>query len=255
MYGVDSLADATPDPSLERYGYHCLPQHQLELLDDIEARFERGDRLRLGLKVLMEEDRGWAEIIATAKLGHPVALGLCLLFGKGVEKNQELAVEILKPSSDRGHATAQFGLGYCYHMGEGVRFNGDEAFRLYKLSAEQNHATAQNNLGVCFFNGIGTYIDKPAALAWFERAAREKQSMAQCWMGWYCAHEKQNEKEAIYWYRLSAYQNNPSGLSNLSMCYSTGSGVALNNRMLEALRQISSRSFSSVISALNVHFC
>ena len=54
-----SLEHIISNASLERGHYHQLATRELEKLDDAEALYERGRRLRNGIDVLMDEEAGW----------------------------------------------------------------------------------------------------------------------------------------------------------------------------------------------------
>ena len=99
-----SLENIIARAEVERHGYHELSEEQLRRKDDPEALLHRGIRLWLGLGVRKDEDSGWELIISSAKLGHPVALALCFLYGKGTEMNMEHGIELLGDSASRGHA-------------------------------------------------------------------------------------------------------------------------------------------------------
>ncbi len=99
-----SLEHIVPNASLERGHYHQLATRELDKLDDAEALYERGWRLRSGIGVTMNEEAGWKLIIEAAKLGHAVALATCFRFGRGAEKNLNRAVELFRASAERGHA-------------------------------------------------------------------------------------------------------------------------------------------------------
>jgi TPR repeat protein len=98
-----SLEHIVPNASLERGHYHQLATSELDKLNDAEALFERGWRLRGGIGVANDAKGGWSLTIEAAKLGHPVALGVCSDFGRGTAKNHNRAVELYRASSARGH--------------------------------------------------------------------------------------------------------------------------------------------------------
>jgi TPR repeat protein len=98
-----SLERVIPNASLERTYYHQIATSELDKLDDAEALFERGRRLRLGIALAKDEEAGWNLIIESAKLGHPVALGLCFHEGRGTKQNQNRAIELYRASAERGH--------------------------------------------------------------------------------------------------------------------------------------------------------
>jgi TPR repeat protein len=108
-----SLDRIVPNASLERGHYHQLASRELDELDDAEALYERGRRLRLGIGVAKNEEAGWQLTIEAAKLGHPVALGSCFGFGRGTAKNPNRATELYRASAERGHAAGSL-LFFCF---------------------------------------------------------------------------------------------------------------------------------------------
>jgi TPR repeat protein len=98
-----SLADVTPDPTLEHREYIALHFRELERRNDAESLFERGIRLRNGIGLPANEKLGWDFTIRAARLGHPVALANCLHLGRGTEKNEILAVALYHESAGRNH--------------------------------------------------------------------------------------------------------------------------------------------------------
>jgi TPR repeat protein len=99
------LENVTADASLERNEYHKLDIPKLDKLDDAEALYQRGDRTMHGINIEANAELGWSMIIEAAHRGHAVALGVCFLRGKGVEKNEARAFELFRASADRGHAS------------------------------------------------------------------------------------------------------------------------------------------------------
>jgi hypothetical protein len=81
-----SLENIIARAELERHGYHELSEEQLRLKDDPEALLDRGHRMWEGIGVHMNVVSGQDLIISSAKLGHPVALALCFLFGRHGEE-------------------------------------------------------------------------------------------------------------------------------------------------------------------------
>lgn len=158
---------------------------------------------------LTPKTRGWSrksmKLLGLAAHGNAEAqcdLGTAFLSGKGVPKNEKLAIEWLIKSSDRGNEEAQYLLFTCYTMGTGVPknpkvalgflmmaaegankyaqfelgeyFEGknryDEAVVWFKKSARQEYAAAQMELGRCYYYGLGTIRAEEIALEWIQRA-------------------------------------------------------------------------------------
>jgi hypothetical protein len=99
------LENVTANALLERSEYHKLSFDQLEKLDDAEALFQRADRLLWGMGINPNEKLADGFMIEAARRGHPLALGVCFLRGKGLDMNETRGVELLQASADRGYAS------------------------------------------------------------------------------------------------------------------------------------------------------
>jgi TPR repeat protein len=145
-------------------------------------------------------------------------LAECFLFGKGVSRNPEAAVALLRDAAEMEHPGRALDLlATCHHKGWGVEMDAAEAARLYRRACDKGYYNAYANLGVlymtgegvprsparavrlfrdgveegnalCMFfyaaahlDGLGVERDADAARAWFVRAARAGSSRAQAW--------------------------------------------------------------------------
>ncbi|MFZ0692907.1 MAG: tetratricopeptide repeat protein, partial [Alphaproteobacteria bacterium] len=169
--------------------------------DKGKAAFERGD--------FANAFKEWQLLAARNDAGAEFGLGMMMLDGTGVKKNERHAVvwiqkaadhglreaqfEIgvlygigravpqdyaeaekwLKRSADKGDARAQSHLGYLYQKGLGVDQSDPEAFRLYHLAADQGLAEGQLNLGIMYATGTATLQDFVQAHMWFNLAAAQ----------------------------------------------------------------------------------
>lgn len=89
----------------------------------------------------------WFKKAATK--ASPVAecnLGICYLYGYGVEKNYSEAVRLFKSAVICRYANAQYMLGECYMHGYGVDQNYSEAVKWYRVAAGQGFAKAIETL-------------------------------------------------------------------------------------------------------------
>lgn len=95
-----------------------------------------------------------------------------LLDGKGVRRNEPLAVERLKKAVEKGSAEIQTRLGKFYYSGELNSLPRDyhQAKGLFEKAAEQKNASAQYHLGVMYRYGLGTRQNKQTAKEWFGKA-------------------------------------------------------------------------------------
>ena len=66
--------------------------------------------------------------------------------GRGVEKDDNLAVQWYRKAAEQGHASGQTDLGFLYETGRGVRIDRNIAAKWYRKAAEQGHKLAKKNL-------------------------------------------------------------------------------------------------------------
>ncbi|WP_051908530.1 tetratricopeptide repeat protein [Candidatus Odyssella acanthamoebae] len=155
-------------------------------------------------------------------------MGQCYLFGKGVDKDLNQAVEWYRKAAENNYAAAQYNLGQCYLFGKGVDKDLNQAVEWYRKAAENNHAAAQYNLGQCYLFGKGVDKDLNQAVEWYRKAAEQNHAAAQYSLGWCYDHSigvERDPREAVEWYRKAAEQNYAEAQYNLGICYAYGKGV------------------------------
>ena len=108
--------------------------------------------------------------------------------------------------------------------------NGDWATALkeWKPLAGQGDADAQTNLGLMYQNGWGVPQDDKEAVYWYKLAAEQGDAKAQYNLGvMYDVGEgvPQDDKEAVRWYTLAAEQEHAKAQYNLGVMYALGEGV------------------------------
>ena len=147
--------------------------------------------------------------------------GICLLYGKGTEKKEIMAIDLLEKAYEKGclesalelglywresdRSTAQnwfmrsrcvvlsaaeqdlpdsqFWAGFLNEKGFWGGTNSLEALRWYTKAAEQGHMVAQNNLGLMYWEGKGVVQDYWTAVKWLRKAAEQGVANAQHAMG------------------------------------------------------------------------
>ncbi len=112
---IARLSEVEARPELEMKDYHLLSIEELEGSVEPEALLQCGSRFRSGIAIKRNEELGWKLTIEAARMGHPVALALCLRNGKGTAKNYALAVKLLKGSAERSHPTGQLPLSSTHN--------------------------------------------------------------------------------------------------------------------------------------------
>jgi TPR repeat protein len=86
--------------------------------------------------------------------------------GRGLLKDDKMAVKWFTLAAEQGSADAQYNLGVMYANGEGVRQCGKAAVKWYTLAAEQGHANSQGNLSIQYALGKGVKENKVKAHMW-----------------------------------------------------------------------------------------
>ena len=91
------------------------------------------------------------------------------------------AVAILQPLSDQGDAVAQYKLAFFYNNGKGVPKDDAIALDLMKKAAEGGYATAQAGLGDMYSRGYGNVLNRDPikAFEWWHKAAANGDTDAQ----------------------------------------------------------------------------
>jgi hypothetical protein len=91
--------------------------------------------------------------------------------GKGVPKDQAVAISWYRKAADQGDDLAQESLGIIYQYGRGVPQDYSTAASWYRKAAEQGDASAQGRLGLLYSNGQGVSQDYVQAHKWLNLAA------------------------------------------------------------------------------------
>jgi TPR repeat protein len=103
---MSALFHVVPKEELLRDYIRLSTEHvrRIAASRDAEALFEYGSRLRNSDRAELNEAEGWQFIEAAAKLGHPVALGLCFFYGQGVEEDRQRAFELFESAAQQSNA-------------------------------------------------------------------------------------------------------------------------------------------------------
>jgi hypothetical protein len=124
-------------------------------------------------------------------------LGLKLLAGNGVARDESGAVTWFERAAEKAHPSAQFELGMAYLLGRGVRQDNVQSFTWLTLALKNGETQAEQplraltpklgqsemahvrwNLAEMYRQGIGTVSDKTTAYIWYvlAEASGEKRS-------------------------------------------------------------------------------
>ncbi|MBO7552443.1 MAG: SEL1-like repeat protein [Bacteroidaceae bacterium] len=101
-------------------------------------------------------------------------------------------------------------------------------FSLFEIMANQGNSVAQNRLGVFYDKGIWVKQDQKQAIEWFRMSAERGNALAQNNLG-ACYAEgdgvNQNWVEAVKWFIKSAEQGDSMAQLNLGFCFEKGYSV------------------------------
>lgn len=110
-------------------------------------------------------------------------LGILYRLGRGVPKDLDEAMDMLRRAASLGSAGAQFQVGDMYLRGQGVEQDLLEAARWYTRAAEQGHPVAQYSLGILYKLGGGVRKSSARSIKWLARSAAQGVPEAQYELG------------------------------------------------------------------------
>lgn len=189
-----------------------------------------------------KELRAWA---TDGDADSQFELGLRLLTGEGVTKNEKEGLEWMQKAAAQKHLRAQFIMGSLYEDGMGVEKNDAKAFEWYRQSAENGFAAAQHAVAMAYDLGRGVKLDAKQATEWLEKAAEQNHAPAQTALA--AKYERgvgtaKNVSKAALFYLRAAQQDFVPAMSRLANLYYTGSGVPVDFRRAGAWYQRAARS-------------
>ena len=97
-------------------------------------------------------------------------LGLIHEYGRGVTKDDSVAISWYEKAADQLFPDALYRLAILHDNGWGVSSDKEKALRLYKSAAEKGHVLAQHDVAVMYLHGIGTAKSLMQAYKWMKIA-------------------------------------------------------------------------------------
>ena len=185
-----------------------------------------------------------------AELGHLGAmneLGQMYLFGEGVEKDIDKAIELLIEAANLGNAQSMFILGRLYHFGDKIPRNEQKAFEWYSRAAENGMLPARKNLLLLknFMARIEKLGDDTDAIA----KAHEAETL------FLAGATKQNIDEKLNCFEKSAALGNADALASIGTMYLNGYGVKKDvNKARELLQKAVDAGSALALGALGVMY-
>ena len=125
------------------------------------------------------------------------------LEGKGVEKSEAKAIEMLEKAAKGGDAEAMYQLGNFYFYGNSPLIGKyyKKAINYYTQAANKGNAAAQAQLALCFYNGIGTNASPKDAFSWILKSVNTNPTP-----------KAQNNLGVCYAVRIGAHPSNAQAL-------------------------------------------
>ncbi len=159
--------------------------------------------------------------------------------GKGTEKDESKALELLGKAAEAGSAQAHYML--AAHKLQMEKPDMAEGYRHLLTAANGGLAAAQNDLGILYLSGNLGVSDPQAAASWFTLAARMNFAAAQNNLA--ALYEQGNVvgldyEKAAQLYAAAAQQGHPSATLALARFHAAGAGTAVNRPMAWALAKI-----------------
>lgn len=154
-------------------------------------------------------------------------LGLCYLYGIGIESNMGYAVTLFNKAIEKKNDEAKYYLAICYFYGHGVEKDRKMAFQVFKSVCDSD-ARAYYYLGICYENGYGTKKNPKKTINMWKKGSDEEDDSATVALGNYYENGvvvKQNIKTAITYYRKGIEQGNTQAKIYLAYCFENGVGV------------------------------
>lgn len=173
-------------------------------------------------------------LIAAKKGNAPSQNNLGILYenGQGVKQDYNKAIEWYQKAVEQGDSEASYNLGNLYRTGLGIEKNLQKAYELYLYAAKKDDCPlAQYNLARMYEKGEGVSRDYNKAIYWFKLSAINNNTGAFFALGEIYSKAKgvKNQSKAFEWYKKGAERGNINAMTSLAYCYSEGQGINQNN--------------------------
>ena len=151
-------------------------------------------------------------------------IGFIYANAKGVEKDDEMALQWFRKAAAQGYGVAEYNLGYMYFWGRGVPEDHAVAAVWYEKAAEQDYTLAQHVLSSLYEKGDGVAKDGGEALRWLRRAANLGYPPAQYNLGLRYAAGEGVEEDYVYayaWWALASLGGHAKARQGIEMISKT----------------------------------
>ena len=121
-------------------------------------------------------ERAFQDNVRAAELGHVDGMtnvALAYLNGRGVEKDEQQALEWARRAAAKGSASSMFTVGAIFYNGWGTDVDKEEAYKWYQKSWEHGNAEGAVRLAYRHYFGYGVPQDYEEAERWSRIAINE----------------------------------------------------------------------------------
>lgn len=180
-------------------------------------------------------------------------LGMCYLLGRGITKDEQLAIEWLQSAANNDHSDAMLFLGGCYLKGSHVAHNPELAFKWYELAANKGNADAAYMLAETFFDkGIFVNKDETQYLKWITRSSELGNRDATFALANF-HFEQGNYECAFKEYKEAARAGHLHASTHIARCHLLGHGTKKD--LAKGFNDLSALADLSNFAKLNVAYC
>jgi TPR repeat protein len=155
-------------------------------------------------------------------------VGLFLVFGAGVEKDEAKGLEISRSAAQEGDVKAMINLVVFYDQGKGVKKDSEEVQRWLSAAAKSGHWFGSLEKGMSQLEGhYGSKVDREAGLLALQAVANSGHGEALNFLGTAYVKGfgvKENGTLAVEFAEAAYRQGDPSAASVLALVYSKGLG-------------------------------
>lgn len=194
--------------SLYQEAYNILMERVSD--NDYVAQFSLGTLYEKGCPLIgILEDKKeafhWYEKAAEQEYSLAMTnLGVCYLYGWGVEKNLQLAFHWFSKAAEKGDLPAIFYLGRHYYNGDYVTRDYKKAAEFFEKAAFLGDVVSQYRIGCLYKYGLGVPQDYKQAVSWLKKVCEEKDVffahpiLADCYMKGLGVEKDERRAIALY---------------------------------------------------------
>ena len=167
----------------------------------------------------------------TPSAGSEYEAGKNLLYGRGVEKNPEKALEYFQKAAELGHIEAPGAIGYFYSAGLVVEKDDSKAAEWFQNGSEKGSALAKFNLGRLYIDGKGGLSGADNGVDLMEAAAAMGLSEAHTalaeiyFLGFFNDQHLPDYAKAVPHVKAAATNGEPAAINMLGVMKQSGLGL------------------------------